>query len=216
MLEHWIKSDLFKREGKAITNFKSTLPLPHSDIAQQSLKDPYIFDFLTLDEKHLESDLEKGLMDNVEKLLLELGKGFALIGRQYHLELKKYDYYIDLLFYHVKLKCYVVVELKAREFSPHDVGQLNFYLSAVDDLLREADDKPTIGLLLCKTKENFMAEYALRGLNRPIGVAEYETEIMKKLPKELKRTLPTIEEIEAELEKSELLSQQERKRRKKK
>ena len=207
MLEHWIKSDLYKREGKVITNFKHTLPMPHSDMAQQSFKDPYGFDFLTLKEKHLEQDLEQGLIDNVQKLLLEMGKGFALIGRQYHLEVEGDDYYIDLLFFHVKLKCYVVVELKARAFDPRDVGQLNFYLSAVDDLVREPDHNPTIGLLLCKTKKNFTAEYALRGINRPIGVAEYETEIMKKLPKDLKSKLPTIEEIEAEFEKNEILAE---------
>ena len=173
ILEHWVKLDLFNREGKAITNFQKTLPSPHSDIAQQSLKDPYIFEFLTLQEKHLEQDLEQGLIDNVQKLLLEMGKGFALIARQYHLEVEGDDYYIDLLFYHVKLKCYIVVELKARAFDPRDVGQINFYLSAVDDLVRDKDDKPTIGLLLCKTKKNFTAEYALRNVSSPIGVAGY-------------------------------------------
>lgn len=205
MLETWIKSDLFHREGKAITNFQKTLPAPHSDMAQQSLKDPYVFDFLTLHEEHLEIDLEQGLINNVQKLLLEMGKGFALVARQYHLTVEGDDYYIDLLFYHIKLKCYVVVELKARAFDPRDVGQLNFYLSAVDDLVRTPEDKPTIGLLLCKTKKDFTAEYALRGINRPIGVAEYETEIIKKLPKQLKGSLPTVEEIEAELSKVDVL-----------
>lgn len=132
---------------------------------------------------------------------MELGKGFAFIGRQYHLEIAGEDYYIDLLFYHVKLKCFVVVELKARKFDPKDAGQLNFYLSAVDDLLRDSGDKPTIGILLCKTKNNFIAEYALRDINKPMGVAEYETKLLEKLPKELKSSLPTIQEIEAELEK---------------
>ena len=206
MLEHWIKSDLFNREGKAITNFKQTLPSQDSDMAQQSLKDPYIFDFLTLQEDHLEHDLEQGLIDNVQKLLLEMGKGFALVGRQYHLEVEGDDYYIDLLFYHLKLKCYIVVELKARAFDPRDVGQINFYLSAVDDLVRDKEDKSTIGLLLCKTKKNFTAEYALRNVTSPIGVAEYETEIMKKLPKDLKSKLPTVEEIEAEFEKNEIVA----------
>ncbi len=131
-----------------------------------------------------------------------MGKGFALVGRQYHVEVGKKDYYIDLLFYHTKLKCYIVVELKAREFDPRDAGQLNFYLSAIDDLVRDSEDKPTIGLLLCKTKDNFTAEYALRNIASPIGVAEYQTEIVKKLPKEFKSSLPTIEEIEAELEKT--------------
>ena len=211
ILEHWIKSDLFNREGKAITNFQKTLSSPHSDMAQQALKDPYVFDFLTLQEKHLEQDLEQGLIDNVQKLLLEMGKGFALIARQYHLEVEGDDYYIDLLFYHVKLKCYIVVELKARAFDPRDVGQINFYLSAVDDLVRDKDDKPTIGLLLCKTKKNFTAEYALRNVSSPIGVAGYETEIMKKLPKNIKSKLPTVEEIEAEFEKEELLAKVTRK-----
>jgi predicted nuclease of restriction endonuclease-like (RecB) superfamily len=209
MLETWIKSHLFRREGKAITNFVKTLPSPQSDIAQQSFKDPYIFDFLTLHKNHLEHDLEQGLIDHVQSLLLEMGKGFALVGRQYHLKVDDNDYYIDLLFYHVILKCYVVVELKARAFDPRDVGQLNFYLSAVDDLISKPDDKPTIGLILCKTKKNFTAEYALRSINKPIGIAEYEIEIMKKLSKELKSNLPTIEEIETELEKVEMLNKQE-------
>lgn len=207
-LEAQIKSNLYCREGKAVTNFRLTLPDPHSAMAQQTFKDPYVFDFLTLQDDHLEHDLEQGLIDNVQKLLLEMGKGFALIGRQYHLEVDATDYYIDLLFYHVKLKCYVVVELKARAFDPRDVGQLNFYLSAVDDLVRDSTDNKTIGLLLCKTKRNFTAEYALRDINKPIGVAEYETEIMKKLPKELKNKLPTVEEIEAEFVKNEVLAQQ--------
>ena len=195
-LETQIKTNLYKREGKAITNFKRLLPSPHSDMAQQAFKDPYVFDFLSLHDDHIEHDLEQGLIDNVQKLLLEMGKGFALIGRQYHLEVDEKDYYIDLLFYHVTLKCYIVVELKSREFDPRDVGQINFYLSAVDDLVRDASDKPTIGLLLCKTKKNFTAEYALRNISSPIGIAEYETALLNKLPKELRSSLPTIEEIE--------------------
>ena len=137
---------------------------------------------------------------------LEMSKEFALIGRQYHLKIDNKDYYIDLLFYHVKLKCYVVVELKAREFEPQNIGQLNFYISAVDDLVRTKEDQPTIGLLLCKTKKNITVEYALRGFTHPIGVAEYETEITKKLPKKFKSSLPTIEEIEAELQKNDLFT----------
>ena len=208
MLEHWIKSDLFKRDGKAITNFKDRLPVPDSDIAQQAFKDPYIFDFLTLHKDYIEHDLEQGLIDNVQKLLLEMGKGFALVGRQYHIQVSDHDYYIDLLFYNFKLRCFVVVELKSRPFDPRDAGQINFYLSVVDDLLRHADDKPTIGLLLCKTKDNIIAEYALRNMSKPIGVAAYETEILKKLPKDLKSTLPTVEEIEAEFKKNEILSEE--------
>ncbi len=204
-LETAIKSKLLNREEKAITNFDKILPAPSSKLAQQAFKDPYIFDFLTLEVDHIEHDLEKGLVNNIEKLLLEMGKGFALVGRQYHLIVDEKDYYIDLIFYHIHLKCYVVVELKAREFDPKDAGQLNFYLSAIDDMVKQESDNPTIGLILCKTKKNFTAEYALRGIHRPIGVAEYETEIITKLPAQLKRSLPSVEEIEAELEKSQAL-----------
>lgn len=153
MLDTWIKSDLYSRQGKAITNFKRTLPAPHSDMVQQSFKDPYLFDFLTLADDHIEQDLEKGLIDHTEKLLLEMGKGFALVGRQYHLEVDEKDYYIDLLFYHVKLKCYVVVELKAREFDPRDAGQINFYLSAVDDLLRDSETSQRLGYFFVKLRK---------------------------------------------------------------
>lgn len=204
-LEDHIKKDLYNRQGKAINNFNQTLTQSHALITQQAFKDPYIFDFLTLEDNHIEQDLERGLIGHVEKLLLELGKGFALVARQYHLEVDGDDYYIDLLFYHTKLKCYIVVELKARAFNPRDVGQLNFYLSAVDALVRDKDDNPTIGLLLCKSKKNFTAEYALSGINKPIGVAEYATEIMKKLEQEFENKLPTIAQIEAELEKIEAL-----------
>lgn len=206
LLETWIKTNLYKREGKAITNFTRTLPVPQSDMAQQSLKDPYIFDFMTLHQDYVERDVEQGLIDNVQKLLLELGKGFAFVGRQYHLEVAGKDYYIDLLFYHFKLRCFVVVELKAGEFDPRDAGQLNFYLSVVDDQLKASHDNQTIGILLCKTKNNIIAEYALRDINKPMGVAGYETALLEKLPKNLKSSLPSIEEIEAELEKSEALS----------
>jgi len=206
VLEMQIESKLHNRTGKAITNFQRTLPTPHSDMAQQSLKDPYIFNFLTLQEGYVEQEVEQGLIDNIQKLLLELGKGFSFLGRQYHLEVGRKDYYIDLLFYHTKLRCYVVVELKNTDFEPEYAGKLNFYLSAVDDILRHPDDKPTIGLLLCKTKDNFTAEYALRDINKPIGVAEYTTALVEKLPKQFKSSLPTIKEIEAELEKQEVLS----------
>lgn len=212
MLETWIESNLYRREGKAITNFSKALPSPQSDIAQQSLKDPYVFDFLTLKEEHAEHDLEQGLIDNVQKMLLEFGNGFSFVARQYHLEVGKTDFYIDLLFYHYKLRCFIVVELKARKFDPRDAGQLNFYLSAVDDLMRQPDDKPTIGILLCKTKDNIVAEYALRDINKPIGIAGYEAEITKRLPKELKSTLPSVEEIESELEKTKIINKQKRKR----
>lgn len=212
-LEDWIESDVYNREGKAITNFKQTLANPDSDIAQQSLKDPYIFDFLTLHDKHVERDIEQGLMDHLPKLLLELGKGFSFIGRQYHLEVAEEDYYIDLLFYNFKSHRFVVVELKAGKFNPKDIGQLNFYLSAVDDMLRQPGDNPTIGLLLCKTKNNLTVEYALQDINKPIGVADYKAKIMKNLPRDLKSSLPTVEELEAELEKhTELAKKQKNKK----
>ncbi len=205
MLEMWIESDLYHREGKAITNFHKTLPGISSDMAQQSLKDPYIFDFLTLHSQYVEKEVEQGLIDHIQKFLLELGEGFAFVARQYHLNVGNKDYYIDLLFYHLKLRCFVVIELKAREFDPRDAGQLNFYLSAIDDLVRAPEDNPTIGLILCKTKDNFTAEYALRDINKPIGVAQYETMLVESLPQHFKGSLPTIEEIEAELEKQEAL-----------
>jgi len=206
ILELHIESQRYEREGKAVTNFNMTLPVSHSDMAQQSLKDPYLFDFLTLHEQHLEKEVEQGLIDHIQKFLLELGEGFAFVGRQKHFEIGGRDFYIDLLFYHLKLRCFIVVELKATDFKPEYTGQLNFYLSVVDDLCRDPNDNPTIGLLLCKTKSNLTVEYALQGINRPIGVAEYTTVLVDQLPKDLKGKLPTIEEIEAELEKHEALS----------
>ncbi len=205
ILEMQIESRLHERTGKAITNFTQTLPAPDSDMAQQSLKDPYIFDFLTLHEKAIEREVEQGLIDHIQKFLLELGQGFSFVGRQKHIVVGDSDFYIDLLFYHLKLRCYLVVELKAIPFKPDYVGQLNLYLSAVDDLLRHPDDKPTIGLLLCKTKNDFVAEYALRNLKTPMGVASYKTELVESLPKNLKWSLPTVEEIEAELGKQKIM-----------
>jgi predicted nuclease of restriction endonuclease-like (RecB) superfamily len=199
MLETWIQGDLFHREGKAITNFSKTLPAPQSDLAQQTLKDPYIFDFLTLHKDHLEKDLEDGLIEHIQKFLLELGQGFAFMGRQYPIVVDGDTSYIDLLFYHTKLRCHVVIELKARAFKPEDVGQLNFYLSAVDDMIKHPEDNPTIGILLCKTKSKVKAEYAFRGLKRPIGVTQYETMLTKALPDTLRSNLPTVQEIEHEL-----------------
>jgi len=165
----WIKSALHKREGKAITNFKSTLPDAQSDLTHQSLKDPYLFDFITLKEKHSEKEIEQGLVDHVSKFLMELGKGFAFVGQQYQLEVSGKSYYIDLLLYNFKLRRFFVVEIKARAFDPRDTGQTNFYLSAVDGLLKHPDDQPTIGLILCKTKDNITAEYALRNMKSPIS-----------------------------------------------
>jgi predicted nuclease of restriction endonuclease-like (RecB) superfamily len=199
VLTTWIESDLFHREGKAITNFSQTLPMPQSDMAQQSLKDPYIFDFLTLHTAHMEKDLEDGLVHHIQKFLLELGQGFAFMGRQYPIAIDGDTSYIDLLFYHTKLRCHVVIELKARAFKPEDVGQLNFYLSAVDDLVKHPEDRPTIGILLCKTRSKVKAEYAFRGIHRPMGVAEYEAMLTKALPESLKADLPTIQQIEEEL-----------------
>lgn len=191
------KSNFYFRAGKAITNFSMTLPPPQSDLAQQILKDPYTFDFLAMTVPYHERDVERELIRHITKFLLELGKGFAFIGQQYHLVVGETDYYIDLLFYHVALKCYVVVELKNKKFIPEYAGKLNFYLSAVDSLVKRADDNPTIGLLLCRDKNNIEVEFALRDLKKPLGVSEYNfTEI---LPDELKSALPTVEEIEADL-----------------
>lgn len=199
MLEMWIEANLYKRKGKAITNFKQALPMPQSDLAQQVLKDPYNFGFLSLDKEHREKELEQGLMDHLQKFLVELGDGFAFMGRQFKVEVEDEDYLIDLLFYHVKLRCYFIVELKATAFDPRDAGQMNFYLSAVDDLLRHPDDQPSIGILICKTKNKVKVEYALRNCKSPISVASYETKICKTLPKKFKSSLPTVKEIEAEL-----------------
>lgn len=203
MLEMWIESDIYKRQGKAITNFKTTLVPVQSDLAEQTLKDPYNFSFLALDKKYRERELEQGLMDHLQKFLIELGQGFAFVGRQYSIKAGKKDLSIDLLFYHLKLRCYIIVELKGREFDSRDAGQMSAYLSAVDDLLRHEGDKPSIGLILCKTKDNVFVEYVLRNFNRPIGVAEFEVKLVEKLPKELKSSLPTVKEIEEELGKDE-------------
>jgi predicted nuclease of restriction endonuclease-like (RecB) superfamily len=197
VLAFQIKSQLYERQGKAITNFTNTLPTPQSELAQQTLKDPYIFEFLTLGESYKEKDIENQLVSHVTKFLLELGKGFAFLGQQYHLEIAGNDYYLDLLFYHTRLKCYVVIELKNTRFIPEYAGKLNFYLSAVDSLVKEPDDKPTIGILLCRDKNNVEAEFALRDINKPMGVSEFQfTEV---LPDNLKSSLPTVEEIEEEL-----------------
>lgn len=202
VLSMWIESNLYKRQGKSITNFKQTLPDPHSDLAHQTLKDPYNFDFLTTLKQAHEKEIEQGLTSHIQKFLLELGQGFSFVGRQYHLTVGSKDLYIDMLFYHLKLRCFVVVELKAEEFDARDLGQINLYLSAVDSLLRHAGDQPTIGLLLCKSKDNYFAEYALRDIKKPIGISSYTTKLVESLPKELKGSLPSIAEIEAELEKT--------------
>ena len=159
-----IKSQLYERQGKSISNFKNTLPEPMSDLAQQTLKDPYNFDFVAMATNMRERDLENQLVKHISKFLLELGKGFAFVGQQYHIEIANQDYYIDLLFYHIKLKCYVVIELKNTKFMPEYAGKINFYLSAIDTLLKQADDKPSIGILLCRDKNNIEAEFALRDM----------------------------------------------------
>ena len=187
------------RAGKAQNNFPATLPPLDSDHATQIFKDPYLFDFLGTDAPRRERELENGLMEHVQKFLLELGQGFAFVGRQVHLELGDQDYYLDLLFYHLKLRRYVVLELKARAFEPGDGVQLGMYMHAVDDLLRHPDDKPTIGLLLVREKNRVLVEYALGDTKRPITVAEWETKLTQSLPENLKGSLPSIEEIEAEL-----------------
>ncbi len=201
VLTHHIESDLFKREGKAITNFKATLPEPQSDLARETLKDPYNFDFLTLTEKHNEKELENALINHVTKFLLELGAGFSYIGQQYKLEVSGDEFFIDLLFYHVKLHCYVVVELKAVKFKPEFAGKLNFYVSAVDGILKSEQDNTSIGILICKSKNDTVVEYALKDVHKPIGVSEYI--ITKNLPDEFKSSLPSIEDIEAELSRRE-------------
>lgn len=194
-----IEARAHARQGMAITNFAETLPSGDSDLAVQVFKDPYLFDFLGTADPRREREIEQALVGHIQSFLLELGTGFAFVGRQVPLEVGDQDFQIDLLFYHLKLRCYVVVELKAVPFDPAFVGQLNLYLSAADDLLRHPDDEPTIGLLLCRSKNKVVVEYALRHLKRPIGVAGWETNLVEKLPKAFAGSLPTVEEIEAEL-----------------
>ena len=194
-----IESRLHEREGRAITNFELTLPAPQSDLAQQMTRDPYCFDFLTLADDARERELERGLIEHVRDFLLELGSGFAFVGSQVPISVADRDFYVDLLFYHLSLRCYVVIELKAGEFKPEYTGKLNFYLSAVDDQLRHSDDQPTIGILLCKGREDLLVEYALRDMTKPIGVANWETRLVESLPAELAGRLPTVEQLEAEL-----------------
>ncbi len=192
-----IEQDLYKRQGKAITNFKTTLPEKQAMMASQILKDPYNFGFLTLEPRVQELDIEKQLTDHITKFLLELGKGFAFIGRQYPLQVSNKDYRLDLLFYHIRLRCFVVIDLKVVEFKPEFAGKMNFYLSVVDDQLKTEDDQPSIGIILCKNKNKLEVEYALQGMNKPIGVSEFT--VTQALPAELKSTLPTVEEFENEL-----------------
>ncbi len=182
VLVHWIESDLYERQGKATTNFTRTLPPPQSDLAVALLKDPYNFEFLTLAADVQERALEQGLLEHVRQFLIELGEGFAFVGQQYPLEVGGEDYRVDLLFYHLKLRCYVVIELKTTAFQPEYAGKMNFYLSAVDDLLRHPADQPSIGIILCKSKNGIVAEYALRDLAKSVGVASYITRLVESLP----------------------------------
>ena len=200
VLTHQIENGLYQREGKAITNFEQTLPTPQSDLAEQMLKDPYCFDFLTLREKYDEKELEDTLSRHLSRFLLELGSGFSFLGRQYKLNIDGEEYFMDMLFYHVQLHCYVVIELKTVKFKPEFAGKLNFYISATDDLLKTEMDSPTIGILICKSKNDTVVEYTLKDINKPIGVSEYV--ITQSLPDELKSSLPSIEELEAELDRT--------------
>lgn len=199
MLDIQIDTRLHERQGKAIHNFDVALPPSDSDMVAQQFKDPYLFDFLGTAEHRREADLEQALITHIQQFLLELGQGFAFVGRQVHLEVGDSDFYIDLLFYHLHLRCYVVIELKAGKFEPGHISQLNLYLNAVDDLMRHPDDKPSIGLLLVKDKNQTVVEYALAGMTKPIGVAQWERQITQSLPDELKPSLPSVAEIEAEL-----------------
>jgi predicted nuclease of restriction endonuclease-like (RecB) superfamily len=195
-----VASTLHRRKGRALTNFRATLPPADSDAAEQAFKDPYLFDFLGTDAVRRERDIEQGLVSHIQQFLLELGAGFAFVGRQVPLEVGDQDFQLDLLFYHLKLRRFVVIELKAGPFEPAFAGQMNLYLSAVDDLLRQQDDRPTIGLLLCRERNRLVVEYALRDVRKPIGVAQWETRLVAALPKELRGTLPTVDELERGLD----------------
>ena len=200
VLVHWIESDLYSRQGKAQTNFERALPAPQSDLARETLKDPYKFEFLSLGGEAAERELEEELLAHIRKFLVELGAGFAFVGQQVHLEIGGEDFFVDLLFYHLKLRAFVVIDLKTTAFRPEYAGKMNFYLSAVDDLLRHPDDKPSIGIILCKAKNKVVAEYALRDLAKPVGISSYVTKLVESLPKEFRRSLPSPEELEAELQ----------------
>lgn len=196
VLEYHIETQLHSRQGKAITNFVNTLPEPESDLAQQIIKDPYNFDFLTLAESAKEKDLERELINNISRFLLELGKGFAYLGNQFTFKLGNKEYRLDLLFYHIHLRRYIVIELKLQEFQPEFVGKLNFYVSAINELVKTNADNETIGILLCKNKDNFEVEFSLKDVNKPIGVSEFK---YKELPQEIKNALPTPQELENQL-----------------
>ena len=197
VLLNMISGNLFQSQGKAITNFSKTLPDYQSDLVKETLKDPYNFDFITISENYKEKELEKALIDNIQQFLIELGSGFAFVGKQFEITVAEKSYYIDLLIYHIKLKRYVVIELKTGEFEPEHAGKLNFYVTTIDKQLRDDSDNATIGLIICKTKNNIIAEYSLTDLHKPLGISSYE--LKKILPKNFKSSLPSIEEIENEL-----------------
>ncbi len=197
ILTAMIDSAAHRRAGKAVTNFDRLLPPPQSELAQQTLKDPYIFDFLTLTETFQERELEVALLDHLAKFMMELGQGFAFIGRQYRLDVGGEDHHLDLLFYHYRLRAFVVIDLKRGSFKPEYAGKLNFYCNVINDQLRGPDDQPTIGLILCQSRNNIIAEYALAGIDKPIGVSSYE--LTRSLPGDFKSALPTVEQIEAEI-----------------
>lgn len=201
VLVHQIESELYRRQGKALTNFAQALPAPQSELAQQIIKDPYNFDFLSLGKEAQERELERGLIEHIRDFLLELGVGFAFVGSQYPLEVGGQEFRIDLLFYHLKLRTYVVIDLKIEEFKPEFSGKMSFYLSAVDDLLRHPADQPSIGIILCKSKNKIVAEYALRDLHKPMGVSEYK--LTESLPKQFRGSLPSIKELESKLKESD-------------
>ena len=201
VLVHQIESSLYERQGKAISNFQATLPAPQSDLAEQIVKDPYNFDFLTLGADAKERHLQQGLIEHIREFLIELAVGFAYVGNNVHLDVNGDDFYLDLLFYHLKLRCYVVIELKMEKFKPEFAGKMNFYLTAVDESLRHKDDQPSIGIILCKEKNRVVAEYSLRDLDKPIGVSEHQ--LTHALPEKLSTQLPSIEQLEAELENAE-------------
>ncbi|HJD56215.1 MAG TPA: PDDEXK nuclease domain-containing protein [Rickettsia endosymbiont of Pyrocoelia pectoralis] len=188
-----IKSNLYARSGKSINNFQHTLPAMQSDLAKSIIKDPYNLEFLDIKEKILERELENKLIDNIKKFLLELGQGFAFVGNQYHIELEGEDYYLDLVFYHIKLKCYVVIELKIGKFKPEYAGKLNFYLNLVDRKIKDATDNPTIGIILCEEKQNITVEYAIESLQKPIGIAQFK--LTEELPAKLKSYLPSPKDL---------------------
>ena len=197
-LEYQIETNLYNRQGKAISNFKQTLPKQDGDLAQQLLKDPYSFDFLTLSEKAKEKDLEQNLIGNITRFLLELGKGFAYMGRQFPLKVGEREFRTDLLFYHTKLKAYIVIELKMKEFEPEFIGKLNFYITAINELIKNDDDKPTLGILLCKKKDNYVVDFSLRDVNKPIGVSGFT---YTELPDDIKHAIPSEKEFQIQLNK---------------